>query len=446
MKNIIAILLTVLCIVSCAACNGTSDTTIPDNTDEPTVTDIPETDAPETDAPETDEPETEPPVTEAPQTEAPETEPAVSPEAEEISVKLLPAADTYVVNDKARTMDFGNEERLRVKKDEVTPLTRNAFIKFDTSKTSFDAVTKAVIRIECQYLSKNEEDIKGRDVKLYAASSDWNECSFNWDTQPAIIEKICDVDSTLFVGYKWTEIDVTSYIKEHIGETITFMLCNEGVSSEGNYLDFNSSENAGHEPRLVIDGFGSISEEIITVDTPTVRPIVGGDSESWISVADTYVENKSGNPIDNGSSETLTVKKADAKKLSRNIYLKFNTDGTNITNINKATLRLYCTYVSKNESEIANRDMNLYAVSSNWTESSFDWTSQPAITEKVADIDSASFVAWNWIEIDVTDYVKAHSGNIISFVLMNEGVDSEENHLLFYSREKEGHEPQLVIE
>ena len=79
-------------------------------------------------------------------------------------------------------------------------------------------------------------------------------------------------------------------------------------------------------------------------------------------------------------------------------------------------------------------------------ESSFDWTSQPAITEKVADIDSASFAAWNWIEIDVTDYVKAHSGNIISFALMNEGVDSEENHLLFYSREKEGHEPQLVIE
>lgn len=438
MKKIIAILLAALCILSLVACNGTSDTTIPNDTDEPTITDVPETDAPETEAPDTDAPETEAPETDAP---------SVSPEAVEISVKLLPIADTYVVNDSAKTTDFGNEDRLRVKKDDAGQLTRNAFLKFDTSKVSLEAVNRAVIRVECQYLSKNEEDIKGRDVNLYAVSSDWEESSFNWDTQPAVIEKIADVESSLFVGYQWAEIDVTDYLKAHVGETITFRICNEGVSSEGNYLDFNSSEKAGHEPQLVIVGMGIPNEDAGAVEKePEVKPIIGGNSEAWMPVADTYVESKDGYPTDNGDAESLMVKKADAKKLSRNIYLKFNTSKTSVTDVTKATLLLYCTYVSKDEAEIPNRDMNLYAVSSDWSENSFNWANQPGTVEKIADIESASFVAWQWIEIDVTEYVKAHVGETISFALKNEGIDSENNHLTFFSRTKEGHEPQLVIE
>ena len=434
MKKFVVILLAVLCVISCISCGNSDDTDeIINNTDAPTITDAPETDAPETDAPATDAPETD--------------APAVTPEAVEMTARLLPIADTYVVNDSAKTTDFGNEDRLRVKKDDEGQLTRNAFLKFDLSKVSLESVNKAVIRIECQYLSKNEADIKGRDVNLYATSSDWQESSFNWDTQPAVIEKIADVESSLFVGYQWVEIDVTDYLKAHMGETVTFLICNEGVSSEGNYLDFNSSEKAGHEPQLVIVGMG-IPDENAEADEkePEVKPIVGGSTESWMPIADTYVESKDGYPTDNGSAESLMVKKADAKNLSRNIYLKFNTSKTSVTDVTKATILLYCTYVSKDESEIPTRDMNLYAVSSDWSESSFNWANQPATIEKVADIESSSFVAWQWIEIDVTDYVKAHIGETISFALKNEGVDSENNHLTFFSRTKEGFEPQLVIE
>ena len=433
MKKFVVILLAVLCVISCISCGNSDDTgEIINNTDAPTITDAPDTETPDTKVIETDEPDTDVPD----DTKAED----IAPSLEEMKVSLKAIADTYVVNDKAKTMDFGSEDRLRVKKDDSQAMTRRAFIKFDTSGVnSFENVNKVTLRVECQFISNDATEIAGRDVNLYVTSSEWKENSFNWDTQPAVIEKIADVESSIFVKYSWVEIDVTDYVKEHIGETITFSLWNEGVDSEGNYLDFNSREKATHEPILIIEGLGTYVEV-------EVKPIVGGGAESWMPVADTYVESKNGDPLDIGTTQEMMVKKADNAKLSRRLYVKFDTSATTVKNVNKATLRLYCTYVSKDVNEIPTRDMNLYVVSSDWREGTFTWSTQPEVIEKVADVESESFVAWEWIEIDVTDYIKKHIGEIVTFSLWNEGIDSEANHLNFFTREKEGQEPQLVIE
>ena len=102
-------------------------------------------------------------------------------------------------------------------------------------------------------MSTKAEEIANRDYKLYSASSEWAEASFNWDTKPALVDKLLDVDTTTDYNKKYFEMDVTEYVKAHMGETITFVLYNAGPASENNHMDIGSREKAGQEPQLVIE-------------------------------------------------------------------------------------------------------------------------------------------------------------------------------------------------
>jgi hypothetical protein len=102
-------------------------------------------------------------------------------------------------------------------------------------------------------MSMKAEEVAIRDYKLYVCSPEWTESSFNWDTKPELGEKLLDVDTTSDYNKKYFEMDVTEYVKAHMGETITFVLCNEGASSSNNHMDLGSREHAGQEPQLVIE-------------------------------------------------------------------------------------------------------------------------------------------------------------------------------------------------
>ena len=79
--------------------------------------------------------------------------------------------------------------------------------------------------------------------------------TFTWDTQPTVLEKIADVDSSLFAKYQWVEIDVTDYVKEYYGEELTFSIWNEGQNNADGTLNFCSKEtqSAGCAPQLVVE-------------------------------------------------------------------------------------------------------------------------------------------------------------------------------------------------
>ena len=90
------------------------------------------------------------------------------------------------------------------------------------------------------------------DINLYSANSEWSESTFNWSSQPAVIEKIADAEASLFKGYNWVEIDVTDYVKKHYGEIFTIAIFNEGTDNANGNLKFYSSENSQYAPQLVI--------------------------------------------------------------------------------------------------------------------------------------------------------------------------------------------------
>ena len=125
-------------------------------------------------------------------------------------------------------------------------------MKFDTRGTDTGYVSKATLRIRLDWLSSDASVLPSFDINLYAVSSVWEEGSFDWDGQPAVIEKIADVDASLFVGYNWVEIDVTDYVKDHYGEIFTIAMFNEGTDNASGNLKFYSSENTQYAPQLVI--------------------------------------------------------------------------------------------------------------------------------------------------------------------------------------------------
>ena len=157
-------------------------------------------------------------------------------------------SDTYVQNN--GTTDKGSDTLLQVKLDDVR--TRRTFIKFDTREAASRSVSKATLRIKLEFFNPSST-LSSFDINLYAVSSEWEEGTFNWDTQPAVIEKIADIDTALLVGYNWVEIDVTDYVKAHNGEIFTVAFFSEGTADGNGNFNICSRELAGSEPQLVIE-------------------------------------------------------------------------------------------------------------------------------------------------------------------------------------------------
>lgn len=346
-----------------------------------------------------------------------------------ISQTVITIGDTYVQRD--NSTDKGSATLLQVKMDDTR--TRRAFMKFDTTHLDAIDVSKATLRIKLDFFSK-DANLSSLKIKLYAVSSEWDEGSFNWNTQPAIIEEITEVDATLFEGgYKWVKIDVTDYLKAHCGEIFTIAIYNEGAADGNGNLSFYSGESSGNEPKLVILG----TEKDPNAPQP-VKPA------TFVPAEDTYIQQNG--TVDDGNNTFLQVKK-DGTSYTRRAFMKFDTRGTDEGYVSKATLRIRLDWLSSDASVLPSFDINLYAVSSEWEESSFNWNNQPAVIEKIADVESSLFVGYQWVEIDVTDYVKDHYGEIFTIAMFNEGTDNASGNLKFYSSEHYDSRdvPQLVI-
>ena len=153
-----------------------------------------------------------------------------TPQIEGDTETWLAIADTYLV--KNRESDFGTGTEMIVKKLDSSPdMTRRAYVKFDTTETTLEGVAKATLRLYCTHLPSSLD--AGVDINLYAVNADWEELSFNWDTQPTAIQKVADIDLASYKADSWIEIDVTEYVQAHLGEPISFALWSEGGDHEG---------------------------------------------------------------------------------------------------------------------------------------------------------------------------------------------------------------------
>ncbi|MBR4874078.1 MAG: DNRLRE domain-containing protein, partial [Clostridia bacterium] len=338
-------------------------------------------------------------------------------------------ADTYVTLSITGAKDAGTESKMMVKKDDGSSLTRSSYIKFDTTDTTLLGASKATLRIYCSAVSST--DTEQIDLNLYAVSTEWDELSFDWNTQPMTIQKIADIDMSTVKTDRWVEIDVTAYVQANLGKAIAFAIRSEGADSSVN-ITFSTREIRRKEPQLVL-----------VKGEPGEGAAPMGEMVTLISAGDTYVQ-KNGRE-DYGTAAMLRIKSDDSNSLTRRAFIKFDTSVIENDSVAKATLRVYCLFASDKSSEIKNRDYKIYAVSSEWEEIGMRWESQPTLGEKIADVDTQKAKKGVWLEIDVTDYVNANMGGFVSFAICNDGPSSSENHINLGSREAAGQEPQLVV-
>ncbi|MBR4874077.1 MAG: DNRLRE domain-containing protein [Clostridia bacterium] len=394
------------------------------------------------------------------ETEAPETDPAdengkeeepdqPAPVGDPVNATFLSVADTYVQMNS--TDDFGAAEKIMAKTADTKGLTRHAFVRFDLSGLTVSNIEKVTVRLYCLFASDKKAEISGRDYKLYAITSDWDEMGMTWDTQPEAGEKVADIDTTSAAKGKWIEIDVTEYVKANLTKYVSFAIYNDGAETEDNHINMGSREVAGQEPQLVVEGRFEEGKALTLIENSAPEkeekePEVEEKAPlaTLLSVADTYVQANSTD--DFGAAESMRVKSADSKGLSRKSFLRFDLTTLKISEIDKVTLRLYCLFADETQAEKAARQFKLYAVTSPWNEMGMTWDTQPAVGVKIADIDTVDAKKGLWIEVDVTEYVKNNLVSELSFMICNEGSETETNHINFGTREAKGQEPQLVFE
>ena len=128
-------------------------------------------------------------------------------------------------------------------------------------------------------------------------------------------------------------------------------------------------------------------------------------------VSDSYVRGGTYS-ADNYSTETsMTIKKRDNNaSFAREAYLKFDKSSISGT-INSAQIKLY---VNSIHSDVTSVPMRAFGINNNsWSEAGITYANRP--TEAGTSQGSATATSSGYIYLDVTSFVKQHTGSLISF-------------------------------
>lgn len=162
-------------------------------------------------------------------------------------------------------------------------------------------------------------------------------------------------------------------------------------------------------------------------------------------VADSYI--REGSLVNsNFGKESIIMVKNDSGVYNRRGYLKFDYyyDTKENGNIESAILRLFVSNVNSDDS----RTISIYGTSDkNWTETDITWNSAPTGSKKLGEIVISNKDTNKWVEVDITDYIKANiEDNIVSLMLINEGAKRSKCDVTFKSKEALDNTPELVIQ
>jgi uncharacterized protein YgiM (DUF1202 family) len=305
-----------------------------------------------------------------------------------------------------------------------------SYLRFDVQGIA-EPVTQATLRLWVRSGTADGPEVAG--------SSDvgWSETGITWNNKPAYGSFVTST-GVVPTGV-WVEYDVTSLVTGN--GLVTFALVSE--SNDG--ISFNSRENAGSRPQLIIGGSdggsGGGDEPPATPDatpntpgaTPDATPgtpdtgpppdsdgvlTFGAQADAMVALA---------NPDTNyGTSGSLHADQS-PEEMS---YLRFDVQGV-ADPVTQATLRLWVRSGTANGPEVAS------CPDVTWSESTITWNTKPACGSPVTA--TGGIDAGVWVEYDVTSLITGNGPVTLGLI-----PDSSDL-LSVNSRRSASNPPELVV-
>ena len=159
---------------------------------------------------------------------------------------LAPQADTYGRDGIYADTSYGADTQLELRNSDALDFTRHVFLRFDLGSVLASRVTSATLRLYANELAAPT----GVPLTVAGVASDaWDESTLTWNNQPATGAAAATVSPT---NIGWVEWDVTTLVNSELaGDRRLSLRLSENAGLNIKVV-FNSSENTGNTPALVV--------------------------------------------------------------------------------------------------------------------------------------------------------------------------------------------------
>ena len=167
---------------------------------------------------------------------SPDPEPVPAPEP--LSSLSIKSSDDAYVKSKSPTRNYGSATTMKVDGRPVS----YSYIKFDLSNVSLSEIASATLHMKVTNSSRSTQNIG------LLSTNAWGEDTITYNNRPTESTFIASTSDNR--SGEWTDIDITSVVTQHQGQTVSFLI----ESTGGDGLDLNTKESGiTSAPEILIE-------------------------------------------------------------------------------------------------------------------------------------------------------------------------------------------------
>lgn len=359
---------------------------------------------------------------------------AEEPEEPADRITVLSEADTWVNGGSNSGVNYGSSEKMKVKR--TSSQNRDAFVKFTVPDISqIQSVTFSVYVVSMESATIGYGGIYDIEVRAME-DTDWIETDLTYDNTPADTNDLALGQITVTqedIGH-YLSLDVTDYVKQHPGETISFRIRGVDQSRGADYATREHED--GVAPKLdIVIGDGEQPHELEEPEEPEEPNLY---IEQRV-LEDTYTRSGQG-PF--GDATRMNVKSNSSLSDVRRAFVKFTIPDVEGM-LERAEVKLYVDAL-EGKTPADGYDVTLYGIEHDaWDEMILTDENRP--DEAGTPLDQVRVNAdtiGTYITFDVTSFVSSQQDGVASFVLQSTSGVSRGAY--YRTKEHEGNTPPLL--
>jgi len=334
------------------------------------------------------------------------------------------SADSWVQGGSNSTTNYGDNEKMKVKRTSTE--NRDAFVKFTVPMMDrVQSVTFSVYVVSMESATIGYGGVYNIEVRGME-DTDWAESELTYDQAPddASDRVLGQITVTQADIDHYVSLDVTDYVKERIGETISFRLRGVEQSRGADYATREHPYDVAPKLDIVLGESDAGSES---------------DTREQIVLDDTYTRKDQG-PF--GDATRMNVKSNSSLTDVRRAYLKFaipEAEGL----LEKAEVKLFVDALEGSTPD-EGYDVTLFGIEDDsWNEMTLTHDNRPVDEgTPLHTVRVNADTVGSYIRFDVTEFVKSQEDEIASFYIQSTlGVSRG---AYFRTKEHSDHTPPIL--